>query len=195
MNKDEKIIKIFETEKNGIQNILNNLEVKNLSTFFKLCNEAKKAIKNKKKLIFFGNGGSASDAQHLATELTVRYKRNRKAISAISLATDTSALTAIGNDFGFNYIFSRQLEAIGKRGDISIAITTSGNSQNLIESCKMAKKKGIIFYVFSGNEGGKLKKHTKNLIIVPSKVISQIQVTEIFLGQILCDYLETFASK
>jgi D-sedoheptulose 7-phosphate isomerase len=195
MNKDEKIIKIFETEKNGIQNILNNLEVKNLSTFFKLCNEAKKAIKNKKKLIFFGNGGSASDAQHLATELTVRYKRNRKAISAISLATDTSALTAIGNDFGFNYIFSRQLEAIGKRGDISIAITTSGNSQNLIESCKMAKKKGIIFYVFSGNKGGKLKKFTKNLIIVPSKVTSQIQVTEIFLGQILCDYLETFASK
>lgn len=195
MNNNKKIIKIFETEKNGIQNILNNLEVKNLSTFFKLCNEAKKAIKNKKKLIFFGNGGSASDAQHLATELTVRYKRNRKAISAISLATDTSALTAIGNDFGFNYIFSRQLEAIGKRGDISIAITTSGNSQNLIESCKMAKKKGIIFYVFSGNEGGKLKKHTKNLIIVPSKVISQIQVTEIFLGQILCDYLETFASK
>ena len=195
MNKDEKIIKIFETEKNGIQNILNNLEVKNLSTFFKLCNEAKKAIKNKKKLIFFGNGGSASDAQHLATELTVRYKRNRKAISAISLATDTSALTAIGNDFGFNYIFSRQLEAIGKRGDISIAITTSGNSQNLIESCKMAKKKGIIFYVFSGNKGGKLKKFTKNLIIVPSKVTSQIQVAEIFLGQILCDYLETFASK
>ena len=145
MNNNKKIIKIFENEKDGIQNILNNLEIKNLSTFFELCHKAKKAIKDKKKLIFFGNGGSASDAQHLATELTVRYKRNRKAISTISLATDTSALTAIGNDFGFNYIFSRQLEAIGNKGDISIAITTSGNSQNLIEASKIAKKKELFF--------------------------------------------------
>jgi len=195
MNNNKKIIKIFQTEKNGIKNILNNLDLNNLSVFFKLCNKAKKAIKEKKKIIFFGNGGSASDAQHLATELTVRYKKNRKAISAISLATDTSALTAIGNDFGFDYIFSRQLEALGNKGDISIAITTSGNSQNLIEASKIAKKKGILFYVFSGNNGGKLKKYTKNLIIIPSKITSQIQVTEIFLGQILCDYLESFASK
>ena len=152
-------------------------------------------MKNKKKIIFIGNGGSASDAQHLATELTVRYKKNRKAISAVSLATDTSALTAIGNDFGFKYIFSRQLEALGNLGDLCIAITTSGNSQNLIEAAKISKKKGITFYAFSGNKGGKLKRYTKNLILVPSKATSQIQVIEIFLGQILCDYLETFASK
>lgn len=194
MNNNKKIIKIFQNEKKGIQNILNNLDLNNLSIFFKLCNKAKKAIKEKKKIIFFGNGGSASDAQHLATELTVRYKKNRKAISAISLATDTSALTAIGNDFGFDYIFSRQLEALGNKGDIAIAITASGNSQNLIEASKIATRKGILFYVFSGNKGGKLKKYTKNLIIIPSKITSQIQVTEIFLGQILCDYLESFAS-
>ncbi len=195
MAKNTRIHKIFKNEKDGVLAILEKLNIYNLSSFFKLCNQAQKTIKNKKKIIFIGNGGSASDAQHLATELTVRYKKNRKAISAVSLATDTSALTAIGNDFGFKYIFSRQLEALGNLGDLCIAITTSGNSQNLIEAAKISKKKGITFYAFSGNKGGKLKRYTKNLILVPSKATSQIQVIEIFLGQILCDYLETFASK
>ena len=195
MLKITKIHKIFKNEKSGVLDILEKLNINNLSTFFKLCNQAQKTIKNKKKIIFIGNGGSASDAQHLATELTVRYKKNRKAISAVSLATDTSALTAIGNDFGFKYIFSRQIEALGNKGDLCIAITTSGNSQNLIEAAKVSKKKGITFYVFSGNKGGKLTRYTKNLILIPSKTTSQIQVVEIFLGQILCDYLETFASK
>ena len=195
MLKITKIHKIFKNEKSGVLDILEKLNINNLSTFFKLCNQAQKTIQNKKKIIFFGNGGSASDAQHLATELTVRYKKNRKAISALSLATDTSALTAIGNDFGFKYIFSRQIEALGNKGDLCVAITTSGNSQNLIEAAKVSKKKGITFYVFSGNKGGKLKRYTKNLILIPSKTTSQIQVVEIFLGQILCDYLETFASK
>ena len=195
MAKNTKIHKIFKNEKDGILAILEKLNISNLSFFFKLCNQAQKTIKNKKKIIFIGNGGSASDAQHLATELTVRYKKNRKAISAVSLATDTSALTAIGNDFGFKYIFSRQIEALGNTGDLCIAITTSGNSQNLIEAAKISKKKGITFYALSGNNGGKLRRYTKNLILVPSKTTSQIQVIEIFLGQILCDYLETFASK
>ena len=110
MPKNTKLYKIFNKEKKGVLSLLNKLDLINLSSFLKLCDQAQKTIKNKKKIIFFGNGGSASDAQHLATELTVRYKINRKAISAISLATDTSALTAIGNDFGFKYIFSRQLE-------------------------------------------------------------------------------------
>ena len=195
MAKNTKIHKIFKNEKDGILAILKKLNISNLSFFFKLCNQAQKTIKNKKKIIFIGNGGSASDAQHLATELTVRYKKNRKAISAVSLATDTSALTAIGNDFGFKYIFSRQIEALGNTGDLCIAITTSGNSQNLIEAAKISKRNGITFYALSGNNGGKLRRYTKNLILVPSKTTSQIQVIQIFLGQILCDYLETFASK
>lgn len=195
MKNFNKIQKIFQIEKKGVLELLNKLDSNNLTTFFKLCTLSKEAIKDKKKIIFFGNGGSASDAQHLATELTVRYKRNRKAIPAISLATDTSALTAIGNDFGFDYIFSRQLEALGNKGDICIAISTSGNSQNLIEAYKIAKKKKIKFFAFSGNKGGKLKKFTNNLIIIPSKITSQIQVVEIFLGQVLCDYLESFLSK
>tara|TARA_B100000900_G_scaffold211194_1_gene178988 strand:+ start:77 stop:664 length:588 start_codon:yes stop_codon:yes gene_type:complete len=195
MTKNTRIHKIFKNEKDGIIAILEKLDIKNLSSFFKLCYQAQKTIKNKKKIIFIGNGGSASDAQHLATELTVRYKKNRKAISAVSLSTDTSALTAIGNDFGFKYIFSRQLEALGNSGDLCIAITTSGNSQNLIEAAKISKKKGVKFFALSGNKGGKLRRYTKNLILVPSNTTSQIQVIEIFLGQILCDYLETFASK
>ena len=131
----------------------------------------------------------------MATELTVRYQQNRKAIAAMSLVTDTSALTAIGNDFDFKYIFSRQIEALANKNDICVAITTSGNSQNIIEACKVSKKIGVIFYVLSGNQGGKIKKICKNVVLIPSKVTSQIQVCEIFLGQILCEYIEKNIKK
>ena len=183
--------------KNEIINIiqsLNNLKKKN-SNFFDLCDDAEKCLKNNGKIIFCGNGGSAADAQHLATELTVRYQKNRKALAAISLATDTSAITAIGNDFSFKKIFSRQLEAIGKKEDLLICITTSGSSPNIIEVIKTAKKKGIKCYCFSGNKGGKIKKILKNIIIIPSNKTSIIQVCEITLGQIMCDYLETSFAK
>ena len=102
------------------------------------------AFRNDKKMLFCGNGGSASDAQHIAAELVSRYKTERKGLGAIALTTDSSILTAIGNDYGFKYIFSRQIEAIGNKGDIIIAITTSGNSQNLIEALKVAKQKKIM---------------------------------------------------
>ena len=106
--------------------------------FLNLVNICVKSLKNGKKIIFFGNGGSASDAQHLSTELTVRFCENRKSIPAISLVTDTSAISAIGNDYGFKYIFSRQLEAIGQAGDVAIGITTSGKSQNVLEGLQYA---------------------------------------------------------
>ena len=99
-----------------------------------------RAIKKNKKIIIFGNGGSASDAQHIATELTVRFSRNRKAIAAIAITTDTSALTAIGNDLGFKFLFSRQIEAIANHGDVALGITTSGKSENIIIALKEAKK-------------------------------------------------------
>ena len=185
-----KIDLIFNRELAELKNTLNKKNLINSKIFKKLCKESLKSIKKRNKIIFFGNGGSAADAQHLSTELTVRYKKNRKAIPAISLATDTSALTAIGNDFDFKYIFSRQIEAIANKGDLCLAITTSGNSQNIIEACKIAKKMGIRFFAFSGNNGGKLKKITKNIVLIPSKTTSIIQVIEIFLGQILCNFLE-----
>ena len=111
------------------------------NNFVNLVEICVRALKRNKKLIFFGNGGSASDSQHLATELTVRFSKNRLAIPALSLVTDTSALTAIGNDFGFEKIFSRQIEALGREGDVAIGISTSGKSKNVMEGLKMAKKK------------------------------------------------------
>lgn len=170
--------------------VLKKFKLQSNNIFYKLCENSIRAIRNKKKILFFGNGGSAADSQHLATEITVRFKKNRKALPAISLATDTSALTAIGNDFNFNKIFSRQIEAIGDKGDIAIGITTSGNSQNIIEACKSCKKKKIHFFALSGNNGGKLIKHTKNIIQIPSKETSVIQTVEILTGQTLCKIIE-----
>ena len=183
------IYKTINKEIIELKKILNNIDGNDLKVLNLLCREAKKAIK-KNKILFCGNGGSAADAQHLATELVVKYKKKRKAIPAIALTTDTSILTAIGNDYDFKNIFSRQIEAIGRRGDIIILITTSGNSENLIEAAKMAKKKRLKIFCFAGNNGGKLKKFCKNCIIIKSKSTSLIQVVEIFLGQIFCNEIE-----
>lgn len=187
--------KIYIKEHIEVIALLKKLKFEKNEKFVSLCKDAFTTLKNGKKIIFFGNGGSAADAQHLATELTVKYKKKRKALCAISLSTDTSAITAIGNDIGFDYIFSRQIEALAKKGDLCIGITTSGNSKNIIEAFKTAKKMSIKAYAFSGNKGGGLIKINKNLILIPSKNTSQIQVAEIFLGQIMCDYLERNSNK
>ena len=171
-----------------------NISSINLKIFSKLIDESKSKL-NKKKIIFCGNGGSASHAQHLACELVVRYKNNRKAINAISLTTDTSNLTAIGNDYDFKYIFSRQLDAIGNKGDICIFLTTSGESQNILEAAKIAKKKLISCYSFSGKGGGKLKKIIKNNIIINSNLTSVIQSSHLVLGHIFCKELENHISR
>lgn len=173
-----------------IQEAFAKIRTTELKNFNKLCLLSLQQIKKGNKIIFFGNGGSASDAQHLATEIVVRYQKNRKALPAISLATDTSILTAIGNDFGFEEIFSRQIEGLGKRGDIAIAITTSGNSKNLIKASLIAKKMGLLTFCFSGNNGGKLKKFVEYPIIIPSNQTSVTQVCEIAIGQVLCEYIE-----
>ena len=185
-----KIKDYFETVSNNfklLQNQANNIE--------SAANLIITALENKNKIIFCGNGGSAADSQHSSAELMGRYKINRDPLPAISLTVDTSAITAIGNDFDFKYIFSRQIEALANKNDICVAITTSGNSQNIIEACKVSKKMGVIFYVLSGNKGGKIKKICKNIVLIPSKVTSQIQVCEIFLGQILCEYIEKNIKK
>lgn len=148
------------------------------------------AIRGGGKIMLFGNGGSASDAQHLATELTIRYKRNRAAIAAVALTTDTSALTACGNDLGFDLIFSRQIEALGKPGDVAIAISTSGKSPNIIAALKQAKAMKIVTVGLSGKGGGDLAGLTDHLLVVPSDTTARIQEMHIMLGHMLCGALE-----
>jgi D-sedoheptulose 7-phosphate isomerase len=149
-----------------------------------------KSIRAGGKLMFLGNGGSAGDAQHLATELSVRYIKDRKAIAALALTTDTSALTAAGNDLGFDYIFARQIEALGKPGDVVIAISTSGKSANVIAALQQAKTMGLVTVGFSGKGGGDMAALTDHLLVVPSDTTARIQEMHILLGHMLCGALE-----
>lgn len=142
------------------------------------------------KILLCGNGGSAADCQHIASELTGRFIKDRAAISAIALTTDTSAITAISNDFSFNDIFSRQLEAIGRTDDVLIAISTSGNSANVIEAAKAAKNKDIKIIGLLGNDGGELDKLCDVSIIVPSKSTARIQEAHILIGHTICEGIE-----
>ena len=149
------------------------------------------------KILLCGNGGSAADAQHLAAEFLIRLRPqvNRKAFPVISLAQDTSTITACGNDIGFEKIFSRTLSALGNKGDILIAISTSGNSPNIINVLKESKKKGIFSISFLGNKGGKAKKYSDLNIIVPSKITARIQECHIFLGHYLFEEVENLLIK
>jgi D-sedoheptulose 7-phosphate isomerase len=158
--------------------------------FRKLVAAAVSCIKGGGKLLFFGNGGSAADAQHLATELAVRYVRDRAPIAAIALTTDTSALTAIGNDLGFDRLFSRQIEALGRSGDLAIGITTSGRSRNVIEGLKAARAMGLTAAALTGRDGGAVKGLADPCLIVPSETTARIQEMHILLGQMLCGALE-----
>jgi D-sedoheptulose 7-phosphate isomerase len=142
------------------------------------------------KLLFFGNGGSAGDAQHLATELAARYVTDRPAIAAIALTTDTSMLTAIGNDLGFDQVFSRQIEAIGRRGDVAIGISTSGRSPNVVRALEQAHAMGLVAAGLTGRDGGAMAGLADPLLIVPSKITARIQEMHITLGQMLCGAIE-----
>lgn len=158
--------------------------------FARLLDICATSVGNGGKILFFGNGGSAADAQHLATELTVRYVKDRKPIPAIALTTDTSALTAIGNDMGFDHLFARQIEALGQSGDVAIGISTSGQSKNVLLALKAAHDKGIITVGLSGRDGGKMADVCDLLLIVPSDTTARIQEMHITLGQMLCGALE-----
>lgn len=142
------------------------------------------------KLLFCGNGGSAADCQHLATELTIRYIRNRPALAALSLATDTSALTAAGNDLGFDVVFSRQIEALGRPGDILLAFSTSGNSPNIVKAIEAARAGGLKVVFFGGGSGGQAAPLSDVRLIVPSKTTARIQEMHILFGHILCGQIE-----
>jgi len=142
------------------------------------------------KLMFFGNGGSAADAQHLATELTVRFAGDRAPIAALSLTTDGSALTAIGNDLGFDQLFARQIRALGRPGDVALAISTSGRSANVIEGLKAARDMKLTAAGLGGGGGGAMAGLADPLLLVPSDAAARVQEMHILLGQMLCGALE-----
>ncbi len=146
--------------------------------------------RNGKKTMLAGNGGSAADAQHIAAELVGRYGFDRPSIPSLALTTDTSNLTAIGNDYGYDKVFSRQLEGMGNEGDLFIGISTSGNSQNILNAFESAKEKGITTVALVGRDGGKMAQMADLSIIVPSNATPRIQESHILIGHILCDIIE-----
>lgn len=155
-----------------------------------IAGEIISAYKKGNKLILLGNGGSAADAQHIASELVGKFYLNRKSLEAIALIVNASILTAVGNDYSFDKIFVRQLESIGKKGDIVIGITTSGNSKNVIEALKLAKNQGLITMAFTGVRGGKVKAITKYCLCVPSNDTPRIQEAHIMIAHIICEIVE-----
>lgn len=148
------------------------------------------AISGGGKIMFFGNGGSASDAQHLATELSVRYIKDRPAIAAIAITTDSSVLTAAANDMGYEEVFARQIEALGRPGDVAIGISTSGKSPNVLRALDKAKTQGMVTIGLSGADGGPMKDFTDHILEVPSRSTARIQEMHITLGHMLCAAIE-----
>lgn len=181
----DQIKKSYETK----QSIYENDELlEKITQVAKLCVAIYKNSSN--KTILAGNGGSAADAQHIAAELVGRYGFDRPSLPSLALTTDTSNLTAIGNDYGYDKVFSRQLEGMGMKGDIFIGISTSGNSQNIINAFEVAKKKGITTVALVGRDGGEMAKRADYAIVVPSNSTPRIQESHILIGHIICDIIE-----
>lgn len=155
-----------------------------------------KTLENGKTILVCGNGGSAADSQHFASELTGRFNKERLPLSSISLTTDSSAITCIGNDYSYDHIFSRQVEGVGKEGDLLILITTSGNSKNLLMAAKSAKNKKIKTFGLLGKGGGELVKYVDSSIVVPSNSTARVQETHIFILHLICEMIdEIYAGK
>ena len=142
------------------------------------------------KILFFGNGGSASDALHFATELSVRFVKQRRALAGLALGGNVAETTACGNDLGFEQIFARQIEALGRPGDVAIALSTSGRSPNVIAAVKAAKERGIYTVAFTGESGGELRGLADLLIAVPSRTTARIQEMHSLLGHVMCEGVE-----
>ncbi|MFH1655536.1 MAG: D-sedoheptulose 7-phosphate isomerase [Candidatus Omnitrophota bacterium] len=159
-------------------------------TIAKIAELAIDCLKKQNKIILFGNGGSAADSQHIAAELVGRFQKDRQSLPAIALTTNTSVLTAIGNDYGFEYVFSKQIEGLGKKGDLAIGISTSGKAKNVIEAIKKAKALGLKTVGLTGCDGAGLAESADISLIVPSKVTARIQESHITIGHIICELVE-----
>lgn len=170
------------------EEILDNIET--VKIIAKIAEVIIEAYRKGKKVILFGNGGSAADAQHIAAELVGKYYLERAPLPAIALTVNTSSLTAIGNDYSFAQVFAKQLEALGEAGDVAIGISTSGNSENVLEALKVAKKKELITIGFTGKKGGRLKDIVDYCLHIPSDDTPRIQEGHITVGHIICEIVE-----
>ena len=171
-------------------------DIKLMNDVMKIGNDIVKLLKNGSQIFLCGNGGSAADAQHIATEFVSRFYKERKALNAEALTVNTSSLTAIGNDYDFNKVFTRQLEAKSRKGDILIGISTSGKSKNVVDALKYAKENGIMTCMLMGDhKNDELVDICDYIIKVPSKVTPRIQEAHIFIGHLIAEYVESFFSK
>lgn len=177
-NESKEIINIFANDENNIDNIKAIIE------------SSVQALKSNKKLMFAGNGGSAADSQHIAGELVSRFNFDRPGLPAMALTTDTSIITAIGNDYGYENLFSRQIQALGEEGDLFFGISTSGNSPNIVKAFEEAKRKGITTVGFTGLNKGEMNDLCDHLIIAPSFKTPKIQEIHIMVGHIICACIE-----
>jgi len=182
----ETIKKEFELHLQTIQDVQNNMETK-LESAAKLVVET---LKNGNKILIFGNGGSAADAQHFAAELTGRYKTERRGLPAIALTTDTSALTAIGNDYGYDRVFDRQVESLASKGDLLIGISTSGNSKNVLNAFTLGKEIGCNIIGMSGRDGGAMNEASNINLVIPSNDTPRIQEMHILFIHTLCQIVD-----
>ncbi len=142
------------------------------------------------KVLLFGNGGSAADAQHLAAELSGRFQLERPALPAIALTTDTSVLTAVANDYGYDLVFARQVEALGGRGDVAIGISTSGRSRNVLAGLRAARERGMTTVGFLGRDGGTIREVCDHALVVPGEKTARIQEVHVLVGHVLCELVE-----
>ena len=162
----------------------------NLSQIVEITEMIIESLKKGGKILIFGNGGSAADAQHIAAELIGRFKKDRSALAAIALTTNSSIISSLANDYGYEVIFAKQIEALGKKNDVAIGISTSGKAKNVILGIKQAKKMGIRTVALSGGDGGDLVRAAELSLLVPSNVTARIQEAHITIGHAVCEIVE-----
>ncbi len=184
----ENIIKIIEKSIIVKKTIINDTVI--IENLKKVVEKITLSFNNGNKLLFCGNGGSAADAQHLAAEFSGRFYIDRVALPAEALHCNTSYVTAVGNDYGYEFIYSRIVEGIAKKGDVLIGLSTSGNSLNIINAMKIAREKGVLVIALTGSTGGKMKEFADILLNVPSNDTPRIQESHILLGHIICELVE-----
>jgi len=176
--------------------LLESIQVKeellrtNIGKIIEITDMITDSLKKNGKVILFGNGGSASDSQHLAAELVGKFKKDRRALPAIALTTNTAILTSLANDYGYEIVFAKQVEALGQKNDVAIGISTSGKAKNVVLGIKQAKKMGLKTIVLTGADGGELAKLADISLVVPSSVTARIQEAHITIGHIICEMVE-----